>query len=569
MYLIKDTCVGCHNCAMECPAKAIHYVGRQYQIDQQTCIGCGHCEQVCHIHAAYNTEVPPPLTHAPIHKKCDIVVCGGGTGLIAAFKAAQLGKKVILLEKADKLGGNSDFAHGFFAVYTKWHEAAGLEDLREAAVEHFMKAADYELDEAVVRTAVYGCGEFFDWLCQQGDMEEYYKLERRPLMPGAPPLAFGNGQITNKKRVFENLKCRDCAIGPGWGYTVIKHVLLEQIEQQGLDLEILTATEAKHLLTREDGSVCGVLAQDPGGTVEVNAEAVILATGGFGRSKEKLQKYFHLFDCGTPPHIFTVPTDTGDAIDMLQELGVEPDPQRMFTPHLGGPSHHPYSFALNMLLSNPMGIQLNLSGKRWRNEAAMGVECPEFSQQPNQVCWSIFTKDMLDEIILDTKLHNPMLADEPEIMDHTWEEIEEEMNMPVDAAPGPVVRMADSIPELAVKLGMDADAVTAEVARYNAFCAAGEDQAFHKPAPFLRPLEKGPFYAIYGQRFIEMAAGGLRVNGALEVLREDGSVIRGLYGVGDATSAIQRRYKYAVISELTWAVASAYRSAIEAVKALE
>ena len=59
------------------------------------------------------------------------------------------------------------------------------------------------------------------------------------------------------------------------------------------------------------------------------------------------------------------------------------------------------------------------------------------------------------------------------------------------------------------------------------------------------------------------------VNAECQVLRNDGSVIPGLYGVGDATSAMHRKGELAVISELTWAVASAYRSAINAAKEME
>lgn len=55
------------------------------------------------------------------------MVCGGGTGLVTAIKAAQLGKKVILLEKAGRVGGNTDIAHGFFPVYSKVHAEQGIE----------------------------------------------------------------------------------------------------------------------------------------------------------------------------------------------------------------------------------------------------------------------------------------------------------------------------------------------------------------------------------------------------------------------------------------------------------
>ena len=108
---------------------------------------------------------------------------------------------------------------------------------------------------------------------------------------------------------------------------------------------------------------------------------------------------------------------------------------------------------------------------------------------------------------------------------------------------------------------MPKDALLAAVERYNAACAAGKDDEFGKPAQFLTPIgAEGPYYAILGKRFSEAALGGLMVDGQCRVLRNDGSFIPGLYGVGDATSAMHRRGKLAVISELTWAMASAYTS---------
>ncbi len=99
------------------------------------------------------------------------------------------------------------------------------------------------------------------------------------------------------------------------------------------------------------------------------------------------------------------------------------------------------------------------------------------------------------------------------------------------------------------------------VRRYNEAALTGNDTDFGKPGNFLVPIaDKGPYYAILGTRFSEAALGGLMVDGQCRVLRNDGSFIPGLYGVGDATSAMHRRGKLAVISELTWAMASAYTS---------
>lgn len=157
--------------------------------------------------------------------------------------------------------------------------------------------------------------------------------------------------------------------GPGWGGTYVKYTMLEVIEKLHLDVEILTEHAARHLLTDDNGAITGVIADDPGGQTQVNAPVVILATGGFGKSDEKLREFAPWFFEGeTPIHRFSVPTDTGDGIDMLRELGVEPDPQRMFVSCFG-PKHHPFNNVLADMALEPEAIQVNLDGQRWVDEA--------------------------------------------------------------------------------------------------------------------------------------------------------------------------------------------------------
>ncbi len=104
------------------------------------------------------------------------------------------------------------------------------------------------------------------------------------------------------------------------------------------------------------------------------------------------------------------------------------------------------------------------------------------------------------------------------------------------------------------------------VRRYNEFCAKGLDEDFGKDRQALVPIaDHGPYYAIYGQRFSEAALGGVMVDGQCRCIRNDGTPIPGLYAGGDATSAMHIRGRLAVISELTWAVASAYTSGSNAV----
>lgn len=559
MYQITNDCVGCHNCFYECPKHAINWVGKKYEIDPNRCIECGHCMKVCHTASVINTNAPDDaFPHEPLTFAADLVVCGSGCGLIAAVKAAQAGKKVIVLEKSKKIGGNTDFAHNFFPVYGKWWAQKGWKDVREEAAAYYLSQTDGILDRDVVHTAVYGAVDFFDWLCEQEDVGKVYHLVELGSVDAHGPI-YGQGILDFPNRYKENLKSCDDAIGPGWGGTFIKHAMLNAIKKQKLDVTILTEHAARHLLLNADGRIRGVEAQDPGGTVTIHAPCVILATGGFGKSDDLIREFKPWFfeHEDVPIHRFSVPGDTGDGITMLRELGVEPDPSRLCV-SMFGPKHHPFSNTLaDMALESEM-IQVNLDGQRWVNES-VGLHdmTAGISAQPKGISWAVQSLENLERIA-DHFINHPQFASKKSIYE-TWKmDLEEEstLDMPV--------KKAGSIRELEVLCRMPDGSLENTIARYNAFCENGLDEDFGKPAEKLLPIKNGPYYAIYGQRFSEACMGGLMVDGACRVLRNDGTPIPGLYGVGDATSAMQIDGRLAVISELTWGVASAYTSGINA-----
>ncbi|MBR1781382.1 MAG: FAD-binding protein [Oscillospiraceae bacterium] len=565
MFQITNNCVGCHNCYSECPMQAIDWVGNKYEIDQDKCVQCGLCAKVCHTASIIDTEAD--LT-VPAHDRtileADVVVCGAGTGLVGAVRAAQQGKKVIVLEKSSKLGGNTDYAHAYFPVYTKWHEEAGMPDVRENAIQHYLNVTNHVLDEGVVRTAVYGTGEFFDWLCTLTDCHQVYNLVNLGDADAHGPI-YGPGLLDFPNRIRDNLNCRDDAIGPGWGGTFVKYTMLETIEREGLPVEIYTETAAEHLLLDDNGAICGVLARDPGGEVQINAPVVVLATGGFGKNDDLIREFKPWFFEGeTKIHRFSVPGDTGDGILMLRELGVEPDPDRLNV-SMFGPKHHPFSNVLADIALEPEMLQINLNGKRWIDETGhlFGMT-PQIHFQPAEVSWAIQSRDVY-EMIADRTISNPAFASKASLY-KTWEEeLKEEAELPI-----PPCATADTLEELARKIGMNPDTLVETVRRYNEFCAKGVDEDFGKPADKLLPVsDHGPYYAVRGQRFSEASLGGLMVDGQCRVLRNDGSFIPGLYGVGDATSAMHINGTLAVISELTWGVASSFASGNNAVSYID
>ena len=95
------------------------------------------------------------------------------------------------------------------------------------------------------------------------------------------------------------------------------------------------------------------------------------------------------------------------------------------------------------------------------------------------------------------------------------------------------VFMTDTIEELCAQSGIDQAGLEETLDRYNGYCDNGEDEEFGKDAKYLRPVRKGPFYAMRVFCAGYDTIGGIKVNGKMQVIREDGKAIPGLYAAGD------------------------------------
>jgi fumarate reductase flavoprotein subunit len=96
----------------------------------------------------------------------------------------------------------------------------------------------------------------------------------------------------------------------------------------------------------------------------------------------------------------------------------------------------------------------------------------------------------------------------------------------------------DTIEDLAKAAGLDPAVFGRTVADYNDYCDQGHDPVFFKPAKYLRPVRKAPFYAIDMVPSLLVSDGGIRVNGDLQVTDKDYKPIPGLYAVGNDASGL-------------------------------
>ena len=570
-YVIdQKNCSCCHRCRMECPADAIRFKHAKYWIDPEKCIECGSCQTVCHNGAIAG---PGPADTAAPHEltrlTCDVcVVGGGGAGMVAAAKAADLGADVIVLEKNHEIRGSAWYATGFVTHYSKLHAAAGLPDRRDALFQEFMERTQGQVDGALVKRLFQANAEWIDWLVDRYQLAEEYELLQDSGM-------FGPGFLRQKVHCSWNDRRIDGMIGPGGGGWFITSKMQKILQEKGA--RILCGTAAQRLICREDGQVTGVLAQDAGGPVEIRCAAVVIAAGAFTRNKaimDKMQPLFYDDEGKEPVHIFTCSTCTGDGISMCEAIGADIDYVHRRV-NMFGPMRHPYP-----------GVTLNIgNGPMFRTDGVRyekgfdNQEVSDLAFAPHRFVWKIINEANARAAIEAKIAQGPDLhgIDLGHFLRH-WKAVLAE-----EAEDHSVV-IADTLEELAEKLGFDPERFVSDIAQYHRSLSEtppvppapspdgpgdGEMDLSFLMGPPPRPMEAGPYYAIKMKLFHENSVGGMVIDENTRVLR-DGAPIPGLYAAGDNTRGIMLpgnigvRYIERVFSALTVAFNTGYIAGVEA-----
>ena len=513
-----------------------------------------------------NTEAPPPEPHPERDAAFDVVVVGGGgAGLVAAVRCAELTRKrVLVLEKSSRCGGNTNLGHLFTIRNSRMHRAAGYPDRREEHAERLFRAGKGELDRELVYRATYALSDMFDWLCETSDIERYCRLtpfEKGSMMSEAS--SWGAEAFVDFPKRTLNVKSTDHSMGPGWMGSYVIQAMLRRCRELGVT--VWTEHRAAELLTDERGVFQGLLAADPGGKTRVRARACLLASGGFSNSRELVDRVRPGFYQGYPTHTFTVASCTGDAIGMVEAIGGKIDWEHIKIP-MFGPTHHPYPFSSVMMARQPEMVYINLTGARFCDESTCcrpSMECDIMEQQPGKAGYAVMDSRTA-EYLGNRLVRESGDAEYRRCMEPWRAQLEEECGW--DRA----AQKADTLEELADRMGVDRAAFAAEMARYNQFCAEGRDLEFGKPSQALRPIQTPPFYALFLARFNEGAEGGVVNDAHLRVLRTDGTPFSGLYAAGDCCRGLLKREdEGGKFGEMAWAMASGYMAGQELAGYLE
>ncbi len=428
----------------------------------------------------------------------DVVVVGSGAaGLTAALTAHAEGARVAIAESETVVGGASRLSAGWvMAADTEPQRQAGLHDSAENLFHEYMFINQFGLQPALVRRLAEGGADAISWLIDQGVRFD-------------PDIKKGGPELVPRTHAPE-----------GFGQGVID-LLGGQCRARGIDIAL--GQRVDRLLTRS-GAVAGVAV----GEEEIEAGAVVLATGGFGANRalvdEHLPRLGRLGDW-----VFYIGPDSsrGDALGLGSSVGAAMTGRDHFislpVPRPDGRDFDSYLPAW-MLVVGP-------DGRRLCDETSpYGVTCGILIEAGGRV-FGFFDEQILADNgtpELPTFRPHPSGALRPVAF---W--TSDTIRRCIDG--GSIVR-ADSLERLFSLLDLPAKATAGAVRRYNESAALGEDRDFGKDARFVRPIEKGPFYAVeLRPAAIGATSYGVQIDASARVLDESQSPIEGLFAAGECT----------------------------------
>lgn len=531
-------------------------------------------------------------------KEVDVLVVGSGAGgMLSALVAASAGAEVLIVEK-DKLWGGTSATSGagIWIPGSDQAKAAGFEDNLDEAFKYVRNLSADNVPDENIRAFVDNAAPMLRWLVANTPIEYMafpypdYHAEN----PGGSPTGFRthmplplDGKPLGKD--VETLRFSSPAANlfgylnwhfdetyillykqKGWFVHLLKslarywfdwpfrfrsrkdrRLTLGNALTGGLRLALnerkvpLWLQSPLTELVEEDGKVTGAVISRQGTPFRIRArKGVILAAGGFDKNAEMRGANAPLY----PNALYSggVPSNTGDSIRAGQALGAETmNMQSTWAAPVFYIPGEPGGRLCTIERALPGCIMVNQAGGRYWNEASsyhvtgQAMARRQAEHGDASPSWMVFDATYRAKFPM-----GPVYPGWPDWL--------------LSGAVKTILKKAPTIEALAREMGVSPTALSATVARFNQHAAQGEDPDFHRgeaaydkmygdpsqtPNPCLRPLDKGPFYALPIYPGDIGTNGGLRTNARAQVLGKGGKPIPGLYAIGNnAASAMGESY---------------------------
>ena len=516
----------------------------------------------------------------------DVVVVGsGGGGMTAALVAKQAGLDVLLVEKSEYYGGSTALSGGGLWIPNNYLlQRDGLDDSLDKARTYLQHTVGDRTPQSLQDAYLINAPEMVKYLAANSQVRfhrsvgyaDYYperpggmadgraiegspfdgnKLgddlaQLRPMSIEVPAgLAFTAseynklGMITSTwagKRVALKVGARTVVnMLTGVRLLALGQALIARLRLSLKDENVPLWLNAplKDLIV-EDDAVTGIVVEKDGRPQSIHAhKGVILAAGGFAHNQAMREQY----QKAPVDHTWSSanPANTGDAIQLGMKLGAKID---LMDDAWWGPSSMPPDAPVMFHVgerSYPGAIIVNADGRRFTNEAASYVEVVHAMYEKH----TAETSHIPATFIMDGRFRRKYIFGTLFPM----------QPIPKAYFESGYFKRGDTLEALAEQCGLDPANLRETVERFNRFARAGVDEDYHrgdsaydryygdptvKPNPCLAPIEEPPFYAE------QMVPGDLGTKGGLvmdehaRVLREDGSVIAGLYVTGNNSASV-------------------------------
>ncbi|MCB5291777.1 FAD-dependent oxidoreductase [Arthrobacter sp. SO3] len=543
-----------------------------------------------------------PLHTSSAHPSldCDVLVVGSGAGgLSAAVTAAYHGLKVVVVEKADVCGGATSWSGGWaWTPGNPLAKADGVKEDRELFRTYLRHRLGQHYQEDRVDAFLEAVPHMVGFFQDKTSLQFVPGAKIKDIYGNTPGAGTGHRSVGpkpfNARRIKPELRAKmrhqlyetsflgmGIMAGPdltkflsasqgniqglfhaAWrvGFHVLDLIthrrnmqlvngtaltgrLLKSADDLGVDIRV--STPARRLITDDNGKVTGAVVSSPGGELRINAKrGVVLAAGGFPNDVARRAELFPKTPTGREHWTLAPKETTGDGITMAQAVGARFETD-MESPAAWCPvSLVPYrngrtgTFPHIMDRAKPGSIGVRRDGKRFVNEANGYY-------------------DYVEGLINATPEGEPVEA--WQIADAAFvRKFPLGMAKPLPVPLFPYLRSGylkkgNTLEELATACGIDPKALARTVAEFNEKARQGVDPDFARgasefnryggdpkntPNPSLRPLEKGPFYAV---KIVPGSFGtfaGLAADSRSRVLNESGKPIGGLYVAGNDQASV-------------------------------
>jgi succinate dehydrogenase/fumarate reductase flavoprotein subunit len=413
------------------------------------------------------------MTESTLH--CDLLVIGAGmAGLSAAGYAAQHGARVIVLERAEHVGGSAALSGGF--VWT----ATSADRLR------LYGGGRSDLGDVVLRNYQRGLA----WM-----------RERDVSIGRAVSVLSGRGYQVDLAGHF-----RSCTN------------LVEQFEGH-----VVLGTATERLLTDSSGKVVGARTSEADGSFEIFANSTVLATGGFQNNAELRAQFIHP-QARDRALLRTNAWSDGAGMKLAAEVGAgTPRPNAGFYGHLVSESPRWGDLSLYTALTqyhSEFALLFNERGDRFCDESLGDhVNTGAVLAQTNARALCFW----------DSRIHaayacTPVVKGS-EVLDKMAVALE-------NGGTGVVAQSWQALASFASTNGFDGNRIVASIRNYNDACRNGWEKLDPRRSENFGAQDEPPYYGLLVLPAITHTHAGIRVDDKARVVREDGTAVNGLLAAG-------------------------------------